>query len=229
MLEIYYICIPNFTVAMPRCHFLALALSIALAPQTVGAAGGVPDNAAKAGDLPATPETWVVRMLDATRNGSAFKDPAAFAEWLDAITEPRFMTALAAVAIDPSTYPNAMAHAMDPAAARNWSEFTDPQLYLRWMLASVSPSFQQAIITRMTSPDKARRWAEAGARPDEYGSMLARFGNAPAAWMQPAMPMAWIGAMREGVDRQARGQQWLTLPADKNVEGASATAVRYRY
>jgi len=221
--------IPHFVVAMPRCQILAFALSVALVSSTVGAAGLVPDPEAKGGGLPASPEAWLARMLDATRNGSAFKDPTAFAEWLDAITEPRFMTALAAAAVDPSTYPNAMANAIDPAAARNWSEFTDPQLYLRWMLASANPSFQQAIITRMTSPGKAKRWAEAGARTNEYGAMLARFGSAPAAWMQPAMPMAWVGAMQEGMARQARGQQWRTLPAEKGVEGGAATAVRYRY
>lgn len=220
--------IPNFTVAMPRCHILAFALSVALASPTVGAAG-LPAPDANAGDLPASPEAWLARMLDATRNGSAFKDPNAFAEWLDAITEPRFMTALAATAVDPSTYPNAMANAIDPAAARNWSEFTDPQLYLRWMLASANPSFQQAIVTRMTRPDKAKRWAEAAARPTEYGAVLTRFGSAPAAWMQPAVAMAWVGAMQEGMARQARGQHWLTLPADKGVDAGLATAARYRY
>jgi hypothetical protein len=168
-------------------------------------------------------------MLDATRNGSAFKDPALFAEWLDAITEPRFMTALAAVAVDPSTYPSAMAHAMDPAAARNWSEFTDPQLYLRWMLAGANPSFQQAIVTRMGSPGKASRWAAAATRPDGYAAAMVAVGRAPVAWLQPAMPLAWIGAMQEGMARQASDPRWRTLPAGKGTDGAPGAAPRYRY
>src|SRR3989339_1558312 len=47
--------------------------------------------------IPGSPEAWLARMLDPTRNGLAAKNPALFAEWLDAVTEPRFMTALATV------------------------------------------------------------------------------------------------------------------------------------
>lgn len=172
---------------------------------------------ALAATTPATPEAWLAQMLDAKKNGAAFKDPAVFAEWLDAVTEPRFMTALAVTAVDPATYPKVLADAIDPAATRNWLEFTDPQLYLRWMLASASPSFQQAIISRMTDPAKMKRWIEIMARPDGY---------VPAARaMQPVMPMAWFAAM----GGQVTGQEWLKLPAGRIPGVSSEAEARYRY
>lgn len=221
------------------------ALLITCSPAIVMAAGASTDKSALTGQLPATPEAWAERMLYSGRNGAAVKDPAAFAEWLDAVTEPRFMTALASVAADPATYPKALSSAIDPAAARNWSEFTDPQLYLRWMLASANPSFQQAIIHRMTDPGKMKRWVEAVSRPEPQVQTLVALGRAPAAWMraplatdyytplarmsQPATPMAWFGAMAGGVGQRFTGGEWLKLPPEKYSGGAAGAGTLYRY
>lgn len=195
---------------------------------------------AAAADLPATQAAWLAQMLDGKRNGAAFKDPAAFAEWLDTITDPRFMTALASTAVDPATYPKTLAEAMDPATARNWSEFTDPQLYLRWMLASASPSLQLAIVRKMSDPTKLKRWVDSASRPETYAPMLARFAEAPSAWMRvpntpayarvmgkardPATPMAWFGAMMAGAGQPAGAPNWRRLP-----EATAGSAPRYRY
>lgn len=205
-----------------------------------------PLGSAAAGPVQATPEAWLEQMLDGRRNGVAFKDPSAFAEWLDAITEPRFMSALATASLDPNTYPKALSDAMDPATARNWSEFTDPQLYLRWMLASTSPSFQQAIVSRLTDPAKMKRWVEFMNRPETVGPLLSRFAGSPGAWLaapmnganyapvarmlQPATPLAWFDAMAQGVARSAgQGKDWQTLP-EARMAGLKASATpRYRY
>ena len=53
--------------------------------------------------LSATPEAWLARMLDPSMNGLLAKYPEYFAEWLDAVFEPRFMTALASVVLTPET------------------------------------------------------------------------------------------------------------------------------
>lgn len=192
-------------------------------------------------DLPATPEAWLTKMLDGRKNGAAFKDPEAFAAWLDAVTEPRFMTALATVAVDPATYPKALSAAIDPATARNWAEFTDPQLYLRWMLASGTPSFQQAIIRKMTDPTKLNRWMAAANHPEHLAPVVAALERAPAAWLrasgdpssyaplarlaQPATPLAWM----EAFAGKLGGQDWLRLPADKTGTANINPAPRYRY
>lgn len=198
-------------------------------------------HAAGPADLPATPEAWLAKMLDGRKNGTAFKDPEAFAAWLDAVTEPRFMTALAAVAVDPATYPKALSDAVDPATARNWAEFTDPQLYLRWMLASGTPSFQQAIIHKMTDPAKLRRWLETASHPAQLAPLAAAVERAPAAWLrasgdpssyaplarlaQPGTPLAWM----EAFAGRLGGQDWLRLPADPISAGHLNPTPRYRY
>lgn len=127
---------------------LALPASSKAAPQSIS----------RQVTLPASPEAWLARMMDPTKNGLAAKNPELFAEWLDAVTEPRFMTALASVAMAPDTYSNTLGKAIDPAAVRNWAEFADPQIYLRWMAAGIDPRFYQAIFNRMTDSGKLRRW-----------------------------------------------------------------------
>lgn len=114
--------------------------------------------AAQHRSVPDTPEAWLARMIDPTKNGLAIKQPELFAEWLDAVTEPRFMTALASIAITPETYSNSIGKMVDPDTARNWAEFADPRLLLRWMAAGADPRFYQGIYDRMTHDGKMHRW-----------------------------------------------------------------------
>jgi hypothetical protein len=108
--------------------------------------------------MPDSPEAWLSWMMDPTRHGLVVKHPELFAEWLDAITEPRFMTALASAALVPETYSNTLGKMVDPATVRNWAEFADPQIYLRWMAAGLDPNFYQAVFNRMTETGKLQRW-----------------------------------------------------------------------
>lgn len=117
------------------------------------------------GDRPATPEAWLARMLDPTQNGLVVKHPEYFAEWLDAVSEPRFMTALASVAMKPEAYANTLGKMADPATVRNWAELADPQVYLRWMAVGVDPGFYQSVFNRMTDVEKLRRWGLYPATP----------------------------------------------------------------
>lgn len=194
---------------------------------------GLPSAKRATDPMPATPEEWVARMLDATRNGLAFKHPEAFIEWLDALSEPRFMTALATVALDPATYPKALGRGIDPSAARNWAEFADPNLYLRWMLAGMDGRFYTALLSRMTNPEKLHRWVNFTASPEAYAPMLKAMDPAMSAgWGQalgtpgnydplirltnPATSLAWVSAFADGVARQVApggDGQWLRLPA----------------
>ena len=137
-------------------------------------------DAAPASDglVPQGSEAWLRRMLDPTQNGLALKYPELFAEWLDAITEPQFMTALATVAMTPETYPRAMGKLIDPATVRNWAEFVDPYLYMRWMIAGFDPKFYQTILNRLGDPEKAKRWG--AALTGESGAVAQTFMHVPA-------------------------------------------------
>lgn len=207
-------------------------------------------------DLPARkpsagPEDWLKRMTDPTRNGAACKDPKAFAEWLDATTEPRFMTALASMAMDPGAYPKALGQLFDPATAHNWSELTDPVLYLRWMGAGLDPKFYQALFNRLADPGKLGRWAASPASPEmqallramadpgTYGKWMVQALDtrtyAPLAQAaNPALPAAWMGGMAQGVSRAmsapSEAQDWLKLPAaDPQANPWLAGSAGYRY
>lgn len=151
-------------------------------------------------EVPQTPQDWLKRMMDPSRNGLALKHPQLFVEWLDAITEPQFMTALATVALSPEAYAQSLSKLMDPATARNWSEFVDPYLYMQWILAGLDPRFYQSIAHRLGAPDKLRRWLHAApndAQPPRgaQGTSLGRSGDARdwQHWM-PAAPGAnpWL-------------------------------------
>jgi hypothetical protein len=116
-------------------------------------------GAVREAGIPGTPAEWLARMIDPTRNGLIVKRPQLFAEWLDAVTEPRFMTALATVALDPGTYPRTLNRLADPATARNWAEFVDPEVFMRWMAAGLDPRLYQAVFQHMFDPKKYLRWA----------------------------------------------------------------------
>ncbi len=165
------------------------------------------------GDLPASPEAWLARMIDPTRNGLAAKSPEFFLEWLDAVTEPRFMTALASVAIAPETYSSSIGKATTPAAARNWAEFADPQIYLRWMAAGLDPRFYQAIFNRMSDSGKLQRW---GIFP---GS-----GEYPAR-TQHLTTLSGLQPISSG-----KTQEWLQLPPrESKANPWLSNSLNYRY
>ena len=106
-----------------------------------------------------TPAEWLTRMVELTGNGPAMKRPQLFAEWLDAVTEPRFMTALATVASDPGSFPRTLNRLADPATGSNWVEFVDPEVFMRWVAAGMDPSLYQAVFQHMFDPQKYLRWA----------------------------------------------------------------------
>ncbi len=195
----------------------------------------------------AAPEDWLQRMADPARNGLACKDPMAFQEWMDAVTEPRFMTALASMAMEPGAYPKALGQLFNPATAHNWTEFTDPVLYLRWMGAGLDPKFYAALFNRLANPDKLGRWAASPASPElqalvlsalnpgAYGTRMAQAVDSRtyAPMFQaanPALPAAWAGEIAKGVERAANPQEWLKLETpDPKANPWLAGVAGYRY
>ncbi len=193
--------------------------------------------------LPRSSQEWLDQMLDSSRHGTAFKDPQAFVEWLDAITEPQFMTALATASIDPKTYPRALNTLIRPETARNWAEFTNPLLYLRWMMTGSNPDFYNAIIERLADPGKTKRWAQysttsgpvapllKAGTPDLLHKSLVTAAPetiAPMAKMaNPGTLITWVGGFVDGVAHPARFQtNWQRLPAG---QPPAISAPTYRY
>lgn len=187
---------------------------------------------------PRTPEEWLTRMTDFTRNASAFKDPRAFVPWTQAITEPGFYIAGAKGAMEPGGWLNMMNSMANPAAVQNYMGFADPNMYMRWMQAGMDPAFYTAMLTQFSDPGKMMRWAMMPMDPRMWDMMFAtmnpntymRWGMAamdPRTWnfmgnvMNPALYTGMAGAMMNPAGTGATVNSWLGWrPA--NVVGASS-------
>ena len=61
-------------------------------------------NPAAAHNIPQTPEQWLERMTDFTRNASAYRDPKVFVPWSNAVTEPGFYTQMGVNMMEPNNW-----------------------------------------------------------------------------------------------------------------------------
>lgn len=142
-------------------------------------------------------------------------------QWLDAASEPRIMTAMAAVAVEPGESSRALNQAIDPASVRNWAEFVDPQLYWRWQMAGLDPRFNQAIHNRTQDT-----------RMPQRGFFLPIQIALPPELQagSPAKPTIWSGVYDNGPNGQTAAQEWLTLPmADPKANPWLRASQSYRY
>lgn len=140
--------------------------------------------------------------------------------WLDAVTEARAMTALAAIPVDPGAEAKGLAQNIDPTKVRNWTEFVDPDLYLRWLASGADSRFGQAIHNR--TPMSNPRWM---AFPIKFPVPLE---------FQPGVPLKpslWSHAMEPGsAGGEAAAQEWLKLPsADPKTNPWLKAGQNYRY
>lgn len=217
---------------------IAAATTVAQAADPVAPVAPVAPQAGAAATLPATPEAWLQRMTDFTKNASAYKDPRVFVPWSNAVTEPGFYLSAAQGAMDPAGWlnmANSMAH---PDAVRNWMWVMDPSVYMRWMQAGMDPAFYTAMLTQMSDPGKMMRWAMMPLDPKLWNLMLStlnpntyiRWGMAgmdPRMWNlmgNVANPALYTGMAGAVVNPNSYGQgwnPWLTWRPPAPVVGAS--------
>lgn len=142
-------------------------------------------------------------------------------EWLDAVTEPKFMTALATVAMEPGVTARAMNKPIDPALVRNWAEFIDPNLYMRWMAAGVDSRYNQAILKQAPGSLTPHH---AGLIP--INIVVPGFAQAGV----PLKPTLWSQAFGDGPSVQEAAQEWLKLPMpDPKANPWLSGSLNYRY
>ncbi len=191
---------------------------------------------------PKTPEEWLARMTDFSRNASAFKDPRMFVPWSNAVTEPGFYIAMMNGMMDPGGWLNMMNSAAHPDAVRNLVQFADPNIYMKWSAAGLDPAFYTALLTQLSDPGKMMRWAMVPADPKLWNLMLStlnpntyiRWGMAgmdPRAWnlagtmANPALYTGMAGAI---VNPNSYGQganAWLSWTPAAPVQGAGSFAM----
>lgn len=142
-------------------------------------------------------------------------------QWLDAVTEPRFMTALATVALSPGSGSRELNKTIDPTNVRNWAEFVDPDLYLRWKSFGLDPRLNQAIHNRAQDTGSAPVWVAFPiffAIPREFQAGV------------PLKPTLWSNAFSSGPGGLEAAQEWLKLPTpDARSNPWLRAGQNYRY
>lgn len=227
---------------------LAMAFAAAPAYAAMGTtdiptfAGQAAAKAAAKTGTPKTPEEWLARMTDFSRNLSAFKDPKAFVPWANAVTEPGFYVAMANGMMDPGGWLNMMNTAAHPDAVRNLLAFADPAIYLKWSAAGLDPNFYTALLTQLSDPGKLMRWGMAPLDPKLWGVLGNTLNpNTYIRWPMAALdPRAWnlmgtvanpalyTGMLGAVVNPNAYGQgtnSWLTWTPAPSVQGAGSFAM----
>jgi len=133
--------------------------------------------------------------------------------------QARHMPALASAPEAKRVDGQALATAVDPGQLRNWAEFTDPELALRW--ASLE---RESGVTHAMLHVPAAGWGQA--------HPLVRWS---VAQDQPATPVnSWKNVVTEGARSALPGQQalrqWLTLPSPPPTSNPWLNGLRtYRY
>jgi outer membrane protein OmpA-like peptidoglycan-associated protein len=225
---------------------LAFSTSIAHAAGPVAPASGLtipwwPMQAVaapQAAATPKTPEEWMTRMTDFTRNSSAYRDPRAFVAWSHAVTEPGFVLTAAKGAMEPGGWLNMMNSMATPDAVKNYMGFSDPNVYLRWMQASMDPAFYTAMLTQFSDPGKMMRWAMmpldprvldvamTAVNPNTYirwpmAGMDPRTWNLMGNVMNPALYTSMLGTALNTGAAEPLVNPWLSW-RPTNVVGASS-------
>jgi outer membrane protein OmpA-like peptidoglycan-associated protein len=104
-------------------------------------------------------DQWLQRMGDFTKNSQAFKDPAVFAYWMNAMTDPSIVAATGDAMLEPGNWLRMMISMMQPEAVTNYAQFLmDPMIYARWGGAMMDPMWYTKLITDMTNPSKMMGW-----------------------------------------------------------------------
>lgn len=233
-----------------KLKFLTLALAFTALPAhaamgtteipTFAGQAAAAEAAKKA--TPRTPEEWLARMTDFTRNMSAFKDPRVFVPWAHAVTEPGFYIAMMNGMMDPGGWLNMMNSMAHPDAVRNVVQFADPAIYMNWTAASLDPNFYIALLTQLTDPGKLLRWAMVPVDPKLWNLLLntlnpntyIRWGMAPMdprAWNlmgNVANPALYTGMAGAIVNPNSYGQgtsSWLSWTPAAPVQGAGSFAM----
>ncbi len=136
--------------------------------------------------IPQTSQQWLERMTDFTRNASAYRDPKVFVPWFNAVTEPSFYSQMGINMMEPGNWYKMFGSMMDPRSLANYMKFADPEMYMKWLAASMDPNFYTAMMAPMIDPGKYMRWAMSPLDPQTM--------NMGMQTLNPAMYMKWMMA-----------------------------------
>jgi hypothetical protein len=166
--------------------------------------GSVVERLALAG-MPAGFPQWAVPTHVGTAPPSVSEAVQRLGAWLDAVTEARAMTVLAASPGTPRNEGQKLPELVDPAKVRNWAEFMDLALALRWKAFAEMNGFSEALLQR----------------PEEGAAVL----MSGSSWRRYAVSQ---GSKRSTTGQQAL-QEWLRLPMREPTNPWLSGLGGYRY
>ena len=154
---------------------------------------------------PARWPRWISPINVGTVPDSVSEQSQRLGAWLESVTEPQAMTALAAIPGAPRDAGQKLPDMVDPAMVRNWAEFMDPTLALRWKALAEMNGFIETMPQRPEAGSKALKAAPPG---NPWARVL--------PWVNKGLGITWRNAVSEGSKRSLTGQQalqeWLMLP-----------------
>jgi hypothetical protein len=209
-----------------KIKLLTAALIVATAPVAFAQTAPAP----AAAGTPQTPEAWLARMTDMTKNMSAYKDPKVFVPFMNAVTEPGFYTTMGTHMMEPGNWLKFMNSMTQPGVYSNVAEFADPAIYTKWLAASLDPNFYTALLTQLSDPGKLMRWAMSPLDPKllQMGmntlnpNMYMKWMMSPLdpqalqlmmAPVNPNLYMGWLGASVNPKSYGPTWSGWLNNPA----------------
>jgi hypothetical protein len=136
--------------------------------------------------VPKTVQAWADRCTNFTINSWGFKDPKNFVKFVEMFSEPAIWLEFAKRSQDPKSWVRVANTMVDPGAAKNYLEWTDPEIYLKWAVAFMNPEFYYSLALPFLDPTKYVRWATTPLDP--------RFLNLVVKGLSPETWMAWITA-----------------------------------
>lgn len=190
----------------------------------------LPQQAAVTG-TPKSADQWVGRMADFTQNASAFKDPAAFAAWINAMSDPSMVPAMGVQMMEPGNLLRSMTTMMQPGTTANYMQFMlDPSIYMKWGGAMMNPMWYTQIATSMADPGKMMRWMMMPMDPKMWNmGMQAMNPNLYMKWMMtPTDPRA-MSLMFAPMNPQLYGSMVGGMLNPGMVGGANSTWGTFLY
>jgi hypothetical protein len=136
--------------------------------------------------VPKTVQAWADRCTDFTINSWGFKDPKNFVKWVEMFSEPAIWLEFAKRAEHPKSWVRVANTLVDPRTAKNYLEWTDPEIYLKWAVSFMNPEFYYSLMLPFLDPTKYVRWATVPLDP--------RFQDLVVNAINPETLMSWLSA-----------------------------------
>ena len=113
-------------------------------------------------------------------------NPAAFAQWSNAMTSPATYLGLMQLGMEPNSYARTASQVMNPTSLHSYQRMTDPAVYLRWLQAAMNPGFYTSMMAPALNPTSYMNWATLPVNPQLW--------NQAMQMLSPSLYMKWLTA-----------------------------------